>query len=174
MDKSKVEAILSWPTPRSTTKVRSFHGLAQFYRNFVRRFSEICARMNATIKGCMKEKFTWTKIQYERFERLKKEMKTKLVLVLPSFEKFFVVECDTSNIEPGLVLSQEGRHVAFFSEKINEAKTRYSTYDFELYALVQALKKWRHYLLPKEFYIFKENQVLIFFNSSLVLDISNG
>ena len=61
MDKDKVEAILSWPTPRSTTKVRSFHGLAQFYRKFVRRFSEICAPMMDTIKGGMKIKFMWTK-----------------------------------------------------------------------------------------------------------------
>ena len=50
MDKSKLEAILSWPTPRSTIEVRIFLGLAQFYRIFVRRFSEICAPMNGTIK----------------------------------------------------------------------------------------------------------------------------
>ena len=50
MDKDKVEAILSWPTPRFATKVRSFHGLAQLYRKFVRRFSEICAPMMDTIK----------------------------------------------------------------------------------------------------------------------------
>ena len=50
MDKENVEAILSWPTPRSATKVRSFHGLAQLYRKFVRRFSEICAPMMDTIK----------------------------------------------------------------------------------------------------------------------------
>ena len=96
MDKSKVEAILSWLTPRSATEVRSFHGLAQFYRKFVSRFSDICAPMNDTIKGGMKTKFTWTKVLDE------------------SFEKPFVVECDSSNIVVGEVFSQEGRPMAFF------------------------------------------------------------
>ena len=74
MDKSKVEEILSWSTPRSAIEVRSFHGLAQFYRNFVRRFSGIFAPMSDTIKGGMKNTFVWTKATNESFERLKKEV----------------------------------------------------------------------------------------------------
>ena len=87
---------------------------------------------------------------------MKKEVETQPILVLPSFEKPFVVECDASNIEIGVILSQEGRLVTFFSERPNEAKTRYLAYDLEIYALIQALKKWRYYLLPKEF-VFTSN-----------------
>ena len=105
MDKDKVEAILSWPTPRSTTKLRIFHGLTKFYRKFVRRFSKICAPMMDKIKGGMKTKFVWTKPIDQSFERLKKEVATQLILVLPSFERPFVVECDASNIAVGAVLS---------------------------------------------------------------------
>ncbi|XP_059074821.1 uncharacterized protein LOC131874895 [Cryptomeria japonica] len=64
----------------------------------------------------------------------------------------------------GAVLSQEGRLVALFSEKLNGAERRYSSYDLELYALAQALKKWRHYLLPKDFIVYIDNQALSFLN----------
>ena len=76
-----------------------------------------------------------------------------------------MVECDASNIVVETILRQEAKPMEFFSERLNEAKTRYSTYDLELYALVQALKKWRHYLLPKEFVVFSDNQALSFINS---------
>jgi hypothetical protein len=171
MDDDKVKAILTWPTPKTGTAVKSFHGLAQFYRKFIRNFSGICAPMLDTIKGGVKTKFVWTDRANEGFERLKKEVATKPVLVLPSFEKLFTVECDASNIVVGAVLSQEGRPVAFFSERLNEEKSRYSSYDLELYALVQALRKWRHYLLPKEFVVYTDNQALSFINTQEKLSL---
>ena len=60
MDPSKVEAILSWPSPKIGTNVRSFYGLAQYYIKLIRHFSGICAPMLDTVKGCMKTKFIWT------------------------------------------------------------------------------------------------------------------
>jgi ribonuclease HI len=81
---------------------------------------------------------------------------------LPNFEKTFQVRCDASGIAIGAVLSQDNRPVAYFSEKMNETKKKYSTYDKEFYAIIQALKKWRHYLVPQEFVLYSDNQALQF------------
>jgi hypothetical protein len=72
------------------------------------------------------------------------------------------VRCDASGLAIGAVLSRDNRLVAYFSEKMNDTKNKYSTYEKELYAVIQDLKKWRHYLIPKEFVLYSDNQALQF------------
>jgi hypothetical protein len=72
------------------------------------------------------------------------------------------VRCDASGFVIGAVLSQDNRPVAYFSEKMNDDKRNYSTYDKEFYAFIQALKKWRHYLVPKEFVLYSDKHALEF------------
>lgn len=72
----------------------------------------------------------------------------------------FQVDCNASGTAIGVLLSQEGRLVAYFSEKLNDAKRKYFVYDQEFYAIVQTLKKWRHYLLPKKFVLYTDHQAL--------------
>jgi glycosylphosphatidylinositol transamidase (GPIT) subunit GPI8 len=84
------------------------------------------------------------------------------VPVLLDFRKPFQVKCDARRLAIGAVFSQEDRPIAYFSEKLNVVKVKYSTYDKEFYAIIQALKKWRHYLIPKEFFLYSDNHALQF------------
>jgi hypothetical protein len=163
MDPEKVNAIKNWISPKGVFEVRSFHGLASFYRKFIQNFSGISAPMMDTVKKRHKD-FQWTEEAEKSFNLLKKKIMEQPILVLPNFSKTFQVKCDASGFAIGAVLSQDDRLVAYFSEKLNEVKVKYSTYDKEFYAVIQALKKWRHYLVPKEFFLYNDNHALQFVN----------
>ncbi|XP_054806284.1 uncharacterized protein LOC129308952 [Prosopis cineraria] len=141
---------------------KGFHGLASFYRRFIHNFSSIAAPLIDCTKG---EKFQWTEQAQKSFEELKKKLTEAPVLALPNFDQVFEVSCDTSNTGISAVLSQDGHPIAFFSEKLNDAKLRYSTYDKKFYAIVRALQYWSHYLLNKEFILFSDHEALKYLNS---------
>jgi hypothetical protein len=158
MDEEKVKAIRDWPTPKSISEVRSFHGLASFYRRFVKDFSIIVAPLIEIVKKSVG--FKWNDEQDEAFNLLKDKLCSAPVLALPDFTRAFEVECDASSIGIGAVLMQDRRPIAYFSEKLNGAALNYPTYDKELYALVRTLETWQHYLWPKEFVIHSDHESL--------------
>jgi hypothetical protein len=138
VDQAKIEAIKGWPVPTSLTHVRSFLGLAAFYRRFVKDFSTIDAPMNELTKKGVP--FSWGRKQENAFNILKDKLTHAPLLQLPDFSKTFELECDASGIGLGGVLLQERKPVAYFSEKLSGPVLNYSTYDKELYALVRCLE----------------------------------
>ncbi|KAJ9555929.1 hypothetical protein OSB04_010543 [Centaurea solstitialis] len=157
VDESKVAAVKQWPTPKTITDVRSFHGLTSFYRRFIPHFSSIMAPVTDYMK-C--KTFVWTDAAESAFQSIKEKLTTAPILVLPDFSQAFELHTDASKAGIGGVLSQGGRPIAYFSEKLTGPKLRYSTYDVEFYAVVQAVKHWRHYLFHKEFVLFTDHDSL--------------
>jgi hypothetical protein len=161
MDPEKVRAIKYWSSPRNIFEVRSFHGLDSFYRKFITNFSGISTPMMDTVKK-RHQYFHWTEEEKKSFKLLKEKIIGQPVMVLPDFSKTFQVKCDTSGFVIGVVLIQDNRPIAYFSESLNDAKLKYSMYDKEFYVVIQTLKKWRHYLVLKEFVLYNDNHALQF------------
>ncbi|XP_017620999.1 uncharacterized protein LOC108465190 [Gossypium arboreum] len=169
VDQEKVKAINEWPCPTNISQVRSFHGLASFYRKFVPNFSTLAARLTGIIKK--NSPFHWTDDQENAFNKIKECLTNALLLSLPDFNKTFEVECDASGIGIGAILTQDGRPVVYFSEKLKGTKLKYLTYNKEMYALIQALETWQHYLWLNEFVIHTDHEALKHLKGKMKLNI---
>jgi hypothetical protein len=157
VDDEKIKAVREWKPPQNVSQMRSL-GLAGFYRRFVKDFSTIAAPINELTKK--EVSFQWGEAQEKAFEELKMKLTSAPLLALPDFGKTFEIECDASGVGIECVLMQEGRPIAYFSEKLSGPTLNYSVYDKELYALVRSLETWPHYLLPKEFVIHSDHESL--------------
>ncbi|KAG8485768.1 hypothetical protein CXB51_019099 [Gossypium anomalum] len=144
VDPSKISAIVNWKPPKDVSEVRSFLGLAGYYRRFVEGFSMIASPMTKLLQKNVK--FDWTEECQLSFEKLKERLTKAPVLVQPESGKEFVIYSDASSIGLGCVLMQEGKVVAYTSRQLKPHEKNYPTHDLELAAIVFALKIWRHYL----------------------------
>ncbi|GBG85308.1 hypothetical protein CBR_g39876 [Chara braunii] len=159
---SKIAAIRDWPTPRTLTELRSFLGLANCYRKFVRNFSTIAGPLRRLLK---KEAiWQWDKDCTSALKKLKCMLIKYPVLKVADPSLPFVVTTDASQYGIGVVLQQDDgngyRPVEFMSVRMPSEKVATSTYERELYALRQALEHWKHYLLGRHFKVYSDHETL--------------
>ena len=112
----------------------------------------------------------WGKEAEQSFALIKEKLSTAPVLALLNFKKVFQVECDASVVGIGPVLSQDNRPVAFFSEKVYEAQSKWSAYELEFFDVVRTLKHWEHYLIQMEFVLYTDHQALKHINSQVSIN----
>uniref|UniRef100_A0A146SAR5 Gypsy retrotransposon integrase-like protein 1 n=1 Tax=Fundulus heteroclitus TaxID=8078 RepID=A0A146SAR5_FUNHE len=149
MDPAKVRAVTEWPAPSDRKQLQRFLGFANFYRRFIRSYSQVAAPLHALTSS--KVKFAWNEQADKAFKRLKDLFTSAPVLVSPDPERQFIVEVDASSSGVGAILSQkaiDGRihPCAFFSRKLSSAEQNYDVGNRELLAVKLALEEWRHML----------------------------
>ena len=148
-DPEKIKTVVEWPQSENAKQMQSFLGFCNYYRNFIRNFSEIAKSLfKMTSK---KEKFEWTEERLAAFHRLKEMLTSPSVLAYPDHEKQFFVECDASNYAIGGVLSQKGNDetlhpIYYYSKTLSKAEVNYSITEKGLLAIKTAFTEWRHLL----------------------------
>ncbi|KAL0552128.1 hypothetical protein IC582_011225 [Cucumis melo] len=161
VDPAKIEAVTGWTRPSTVSEVRSFLGLAGYYRRFVENFSRIATPLTQlTRKGAP---FVWSKACEDSFQNLKQKLVTAPVLTVPDGSGSLVIYSDASKKGLGCVLMQQGKVVAYASRQLKSHEQNYPTHDLELAAVVFALKIWRHYLYGEKIQIFTDHKSLKYF-----------
>ena len=158
VDLAKIEAVVNWKSPQNVTEVRSFLGLAGYYRRFVRGFSVIASPLTKLLRKGIK--FEWTDKSQNSFEHLKGMLVEAPVLTQPTPGKEYTLYSDASCIGLGCVLMQDGKVVAYASRQLKPYEQNYPTHDLELAAVVFALKIWRHYLYGEKCRVYTDHKSL--------------
>ena len=158
VDPSKIDAVSTWVQPTNAFEIRSFLGLAGYYRRFVQDFARLAAPMTRlTRKGV---KFEWSDACERAFQELKKRLTSAPVQIIPERGLGYDVYCDASGDGLGCVLMQAGSVVAYGSRQLKPHERNYPMHDLELAAVVFALKIWHHYLYGERFQVFSDHKSL--------------
>ena len=158
VDPAKIETVLQWERPKNVAEIRSFLGLAGYYRRFVKDFSSIAAPMTRLTKK--EVRFEWDADCEHAFQELRTRLTSAPILTIPNSDEPYEVYSDASGRGLGCVLMQNGHVVAYASRQLKPHEQNYPTHDLELAAVIFALKIWRCYLYGVKFQIFSDHKSL--------------
>lgn len=158
----KVEAILAMSEPKNVKQVRSILGFINYYKQFVPHRSDLLAPISALTKKHVK--FVWSQECQESLDTVKRLLSRKITLTYPDFNQPFEIYTDASTKQLGSVIEQNGKPLAFYSRKLNDAQTRYTVTELELLSIVETLQEFRTTLLGHKITIFTDHKNLAFDN----------
>ncbi|QRW26175.1 Retrotransposable element Tf2 protein [Rhizoctonia solani] len=149
MDQKKVEAVTSWPQPRTVKQVQAFLGFVNYLRRFIPNFSSVARPLhNLTRK---ETPWSWGNLEEAAFQELKVLVTKSPVLIHSNPELPYYLETDASGVAMGAILSQQGSDnrlhpIAYMSKSFSGAEANYNTHNKELLAIIKALEEWRIFL----------------------------
>ena len=138
IDPSKVEVVMEWKQPKLVFEIRSFLGLAGYYRRFIWNFSKLARPMTELMQKGVK--FKWNDACERSFQDLKQRLTSAPILIIPESDMGYTMHCDASKEGLGCVLMQNGKVVAYGSRQLKNHEKNYPMHDLKLAAVVFALK----------------------------------
>ncbi|XP_045766956.1 uncharacterized protein LOC123868459 [Maniola jurtina] len=166
-DPERLKPLLELPAPTKTSELKRVLGMLAHYAKWIARFSEKIKPLTCVTT------FPLPPDALKCFEELKQDIKA-VALVAINDNEMFTVETDASEFALGATLTQHGRPVAFFSRTLNNSECKQSSIEKEACAIVESLKKWRHYLIGRHFLLITDQQSVAFmFNQNHNSKIKN-
>ena len=169
VDESKTEIIRKFTIPRSQSDVRSFLGLANYYRRFVRGYSDITAPMNKLLKKDVV--FKWSPECQKAFDLLKEKLTSPPILTYPSFDREFILYTDASNFSISYILGQKDDQnrecvIAYGGRSLSDVEKRWPITHLEGLALVEGIKHYHVYLANSKFTVYTDHAALKWLRSN--------
>lgn len=165
----KVQVIKDYKLPETVKELRTFLGLINFYRRYLRNAAHNQAVLHDYLKGATKndrKKIIWTDEARSQFEKCKEDLANAALLTFPDPQFPMALFTDASDQALGAVLQQldddNWKPIAFFSKKLNETQKKYSAYDKELLAIYSAIKQFKHFLEARHFVIFTDHKPITY------------
>jgi hypothetical protein len=169
VDTKKTAVVKDWPQPKTLTQLRSFLGLSNYFRRFIKNYSTMIAPLTTLTKKNKSVVADWDASCTAAFAAVKQALMSAPVLVAPDFTAnagTFEVIADASLVGVGAALTQGGKAVAYFSRKLSPAEQKYTTTEQECLAVLCALREWRCYLEGVKFIVHTDHQPLTFANTT--------
>ena len=155
---TKVEALRKIAAPTNVRELRRFVGIVNYYRDmWVGRSHKLAPLTALTSKD---KKWNWTQECADAFNEIKDTITREVMLSYPDFTKPFHIHTDASHYQLGGVISQDGKPIAFYSRKLNDAQTRYTTTERELLSIIETLKEFKTILIGHKIIVYTDHKNL--------------
>ena len=169
VDPEKTRIVSEFPVPRKQKQVRSFLGMANYYRRFIQNFSKIASPLYALLKKDIP--FKWTESCQNSFDKLKNALLSAPILSYPDPVKKFVLTCDASDIAIGYYLSQmstdnQEHVIAYGGKALTKEEKNYTTSEKELLAVLKGVEAYRPYLVGRNFTVYTDHRALVWLKSA--------